>query len=241
MNSGVGDAIDLSWKLAGTVASWAGPGVLDSYEPERRAIGRSNVDAAGWAAEGMMKWRAQWGPEITEGSPAGEAKRAEVGHEADLHHRRVHEMVGVELGYSYAGSDLIGDEPGNVAEWDTRIYSPHTRPGVRIPHVWLRDGRAVQDALGPDYNLVDLTGVADTTALEAEFTRLGAPLQVLRIDDPHAAEVYEVSLLLRPDLHVYWRGDQLPEDVMGLAQAATGHRGPFPVAPVATQQPAVAR
>jgi 2-polyprenyl-6-methoxyphenol hydroxylase-like FAD-dependent oxidoreductase len=243
MNTGVGDAIDLSWKLAGTVAGWAGAGVLDSYEPERRAIGRRNVDAAGWAAEGMMKWRAHWGPEITEDGPTGEAKRLEVGREANLHHRRVHEMVGVELGYSYAGSNLIGYEPDNVAEWDTRIYAPHTRPGMRIPHLWLRDGRAMQDALGPDYNIVDFTGIADTTALEDGFARIGAPLQVLRIEDPHAAEVYECSLLLlRPDLHVYWRGDQRPEDVLGLARAATGHQGSFhPTASSQVERPAVAR
>jgi 2-polyprenyl-6-methoxyphenol hydroxylase-like FAD-dependent oxidoreductase len=38
MNTGVGDAFDLSWKLAGTIAGWGGPGLLDSYEPERRKV-----------------------------------------------------------------------------------------------------------------------------------------------------------------------------------------------------------
>lgn len=160
------NAIDLSWKLAGTVAGWADPGVLDSHEPERRAVGWRNVDAVGWAAEGMMLWRAHGGPEITANSPARD--------------------------------------------------------------LWLRDGRAMQDALGPEYNFVDLTGTADATALQAAFAATGAPLQILSIDDPHAAQVYEASLLLlRPDLHVYWRGDQLPEDLMALALAATGHRGRF--------------
>jgi hypothetical protein len=88
--------------------------VLDSYEPERRTVGKRNVDAAGWAAEGMMMWRALWGPEVTDDTAKGAAKRAEIGHAADLHHRRAHEMIGVELGYSYAGSDLIAYEPGNV-------------------------------------------------------------------------------------------------------------------------------
>ncbi len=52
MNTGVGDAFDLSWKLAGTIKGWGGPGLLDGYEPERRPIGIRNVAAAGWAAEG---------------------------------------------------------------------------------------------------------------------------------------------------------------------------------------------
>src|ERR1035437_10281514 len=44
MNSGVGDAIDLSWKLAATLQGWGGPGLLASYEIERRQIGARNVE-----------------------------------------------------------------------------------------------------------------------------------------------------------------------------------------------------
>ena len=39
MNTGVGDAIDLGWKLAGTLAGWGGPGLLASYEAERHPTG----------------------------------------------------------------------------------------------------------------------------------------------------------------------------------------------------------
>jgi 2-polyprenyl-6-methoxyphenol hydroxylase-like FAD-dependent oxidoreductase len=224
MNTGVGDAIDLSWKLAGTLQGWGGSGLLDSYEPERRKVGRRNVDAAGWAAQGMMMWRALWRPEVTDETAEGAALREEIGRSADQHHRRVHEMIGVEFGYSYAGSDLIAYEADNITDWDTTVYTAHTRPGVRIPHIWLNDGRAMQDALGEGYNLVDLTGRLDTTALEAEFVRIGAPLDVLRIDDPHVREIYETSyLLLRPDLHIFWRGDALREDLTALIDAATGH------------------
>ena len=46
MNSGVGDAIDLSWKLAATLQGWGGPKLLASYEAERRAIGVRNVEAS---------------------------------------------------------------------------------------------------------------------------------------------------------------------------------------------------
>ena len=43
MNTGAGDAIDLSWKLAATLAGWGGPLLLASYEQERRPIGLRNV------------------------------------------------------------------------------------------------------------------------------------------------------------------------------------------------------
>ncbi|WP_214514712.1 FAD-dependent monooxygenase [Rhodococcus sp. WY5] len=224
MNTGVGDAIDLAWKLAGTVQGWGGPGLLDSYETERRKVGARNVKASGWAAQGMGLWRELVTPEITEDTPAGAALRAEVGAAANVHHRRVHEMIGVEWGYSYAGSDLIAHEDGNITDWDTTTYTAHTRPGVRIPHIWLQDGRAMQDALGQDYTFIDLTGSSDTRAVEAEFARLGAPLEILRIDDANVRAAYECPLLLvRPDLHVFWRGEILPDDVDRWAEQAVGH------------------
>jgi len=38
MNTGIGDAINLAWKLASTLQERASASVLDSYEPERRAF-----------------------------------------------------------------------------------------------------------------------------------------------------------------------------------------------------------
>ncbi len=52
MNTGVGDVIDLSWKLAATLAGWGGPQLLVSYERERRAIGLRNVKASRAAMSG---------------------------------------------------------------------------------------------------------------------------------------------------------------------------------------------
>jgi hypothetical protein len=122
---------------------------------ERRPIGIRNVAAAGWAAEGMPIWRALVTPEAYADTPEGEAKRRELAASFNVNHGRVYGMVGVEAGYSYAGSPLIADEPGNVAEWETSRYAPHARPGVRIPHMWLKDGRAMQDVLGDDYTLLE--------------------------------------------------------------------------------------
>ena len=47
MNTGVGDAIDLSWKLAATLRAGVGRTCLPSYETERRQIGARNVTASG--------------------------------------------------------------------------------------------------------------------------------------------------------------------------------------------------
>jgi len=228
MNTGVGDAFDLAWKLAGTIQGWGGPGLLDGYERERRPIGRRNVDAAGWAADGVPIWRALVTPEIYHDTPEGAAVRARVTASFEVEHRRMHGMVGVEAGYSYAGSPLIAGEP--TADWETSRYEPKALPGARIPHAWLDDGQALQDILGDDYTLLDLRGGhggdADIAALEAAFAKLGAPLKVIRRDEKRVRDVYGAAVfLLRPDLHIVWRGDRAPPDASALAALATGWVG----------------
>ena len=171
----------------------------------------------------MPIWRALVTPAVYESTPEGEAKRRELAASFDVNHRRMHGMVGVEAGYSYAGSPLIADEPGNVAEWETSRYVPHARPGVRIPHMWLKDGRALQDVLGNDYTLLDLRGDCDVGPLVAAFRSVGAPLEVLQLDEERVRSVYGAAVfLLRPDLHIVWRGDRAPPDPAGLAALATG-------------------
>jgi len=228
MNTGVGDAFDLSWKLAGVIKGWGGPGLLDGYEEERRPIGLRNRDASGWAAAGVPIWRALVTPAIHEATPEGRAARQRLAASFDVNHRRMHGMVGVEAGYSYAGSRLIADEPGNVAEWETSRYIPRAVPGARIPHMWLKDGRAMQDVLGDGYTLLDLRGDCDTARLEAAFCALGAPLEILRFDEARVRGVYGASVfLLRPDLHIAWRGEGPPVDPAPLARMVTGRADAF--------------
>ena len=47
MNTGVGDAVDLGWKLAAVLEGWGGPGLLPSYETERLPVGRGLFDLFG--------------------------------------------------------------------------------------------------------------------------------------------------------------------------------------------------
>ncbi|MGH6641946.1 MAG: FAD-dependent monooxygenase [Bradyrhizobium sp.] len=223
MNTGVGDAFDLSWKLAGVIEGWGGPGLLDGYEQERRPIGLRNRQACEWAAASVPIWRKLITPNVRDVTPEGVAARATIAASAKVHHRRMHDMRGVELGYSYAGSPLIAEEADNVAEWDTCIYTPHTRPGVRVPHMWLKDGRALQDLLGEEYTLLDLVGRFETGSLEVAFREIGAPFDVVRLGEPRIQDVYGCkALLLRPDLHIAWRGDSPPDNAAALAARATG-------------------
>jgi 2-polyprenyl-6-methoxyphenol hydroxylase-like FAD-dependent oxidoreductase len=42
MNTGIGDAIDLGWKLDAVLKGWGGPEFLRSYEHERKPIAVRN-------------------------------------------------------------------------------------------------------------------------------------------------------------------------------------------------------
>jgi 2-polyprenyl-6-methoxyphenol hydroxylase-like FAD-dependent oxidoreductase len=225
MNTGVGDAIDLSWKLAGTLAGWGGPNLLSSYELERRPVGLHNRDVSGRAAAGVNSWRSACRPEIDSDTPEGEANRKEVVGLAVIGQPLSHDMIGTELGYSYAGSPLIctDDEPPPALTDDR--YQPTTGPGSRLPHVWLDGGQALHDQIGSEFTLISLGGNhATLPMLRQSFKEFGAQLDIVQIDSIPAREIYGYDLVLvRPDLHVVWRGNSVPADHRSIAMIATGH------------------
>jgi 2-polyprenyl-6-methoxyphenol hydroxylase-like FAD-dependent oxidoreductase len=226
MNTGVGDAIDLSWKLAATLRGWGGPGLLASYEIERRQIGNRAVAASRYASLGRRKWRSQYRPNIRDDTSEGQATRDNLARVADIEQRKTNEMIGAELGYRYVGSPVIWDEPGGP-EHLFREYHPTTWPGARLPHSWLDDGTPIQDRIPFDgYTLLRLGRTrADTSSLERAFAAVRAPFTAIDVPDDAARQVYGYDLLLlRPDMHVVWRGNRPHEDPGHLAAVATGHR-----------------
>jgi hypothetical protein len=122
-------------------------------------------------------------------------------------------------------SPIIDNVPGGP-QHDLRAYFPTTWPGARLPHMWLTDGSAIQDRLRSDrYTLIDVAGRHDAGPLLAAFEALGAPLDVLVIPDAALRAVYERDLVLvRPDMHVAWRGDRLPRAADDLAARVTAFR-----------------
>ena len=225
MNTGVGDAIDLAWKLAATLQGWGGPQLLPSYEIERRPVGEQNVAASRFATMGRRKWRAAYRPNIRDDTPEGAKTRANLARIADVEQRKSNEMIGAELGYRYSPSSLIWPEPGEGPALDVMDYVPTTWPGARLPHAWLDDSTALQDRLGDGYTLLCLGGTRTETApLERAFAALKAPFSAMTVSDPRPREIYGHDLLLlRPDLHIAWRGNRLPDRPEHLAAIATGH------------------
>jgi 2-polyprenyl-6-methoxyphenol hydroxylase-like FAD-dependent oxidoreductase len=217
MNTGVGDATDLAWKLAGTLAGWGGPALLDSYETERRQIGLRNVKASGSAMSGRNTWRAA-------------DTLDEMATRFDQEQRKVTEILGIEAGYRYVGSPIVCEEPGEGPDPDNNAYVPTTWPGFRLPHVWLEDGTPIHDRLGAGYTLVQVGPVHhDASAFARAFGAHATPLDLLHVPDARAREIYAADLILvRPDLHVVWRGNAMPADADAIAATVTGHRALVP-------------
>jgi 2-polyprenyl-6-methoxyphenol hydroxylase-like FAD-dependent oxidoreductase len=224
MNSGVADAIDLSWKLAATLRGWGGPDLLKSYEVERRQVGERNVGASRYATIGRRKWRSLWRPNIRDNTPAGQQTRYVLSTMADIEQRKSNEMIGAELGYRYVDSPIICNVPGGP-EHLFREYHPTTWPGARLPHVWRDDGTPMQDQIPDGYTILKLGRTkADVSGLEEAIRACGAPVAVLDVPDRIAREIYGHDLILvRPDMHVVWRGNAPPEDAAEVAAIVTGH------------------
>lgn len=225
MNSGVGDAIDLAWKLEATLKGFGGPNLLASYEFERRQVGDRNVGASRYASLGRRKWRSMWRPNIRDNTPEGQQTREILITIADVEQRKSNEMIGAELGYRYVSSPVICDIPGGP-EHLFRSYEPTTWPGARLPHVWLDDGSAMQDRIpAAGYTILRLGRTRhDSSELADALKSHGAPVAEFDVPDQVAREIYGFDLiLLRPDLHIVWRGNAAPDNAVEIAQIATGH------------------
>ena len=225
MNTGMGDVVDLGWKLNAMLAGWGGADLLASYDAERRPVALRNVAEA---AKNKTDQFFAAGPAVMEASSEGQRIRAEMGEKFHDQARRRHGHEGIALGYLYADSpvccaeesDLAGGPPAD----DLTIYAPTTYPGARAPHAWLGEERSILDLFGRGFTLLRLGADApDCEGFEKAATKRGVPMTVEEVTAPEACELYEKKLVLvRPDGHVAWRGDALPTDPTAVIETVRG-------------------
>jgi 2-polyprenyl-6-methoxyphenol hydroxylase-like FAD-dependent oxidoreductase len=227
LNTGIGDAIDLSWKLAAVLSGWGGPQLLQAYEDERRQIGVRNVRASGNATEARRERREDhWTPWIREDSERGREARERVAKLAVLEAHKTTIITGIERGYRYTNSALLWPEPGEGPDPDNLEYVPTTWPGARLPHMWCKNGDALLDRFGPWYTVLRFGDAVDTSGIERALSAAGVPHDTLVLDaDEPANEVYGGfgAFLIRPDLHVAWRSRTTPRDPAAVVAVATGN------------------
>ena len=235
MNTGVDDAANLAWKLAGAVQGWGGPGLVASYEAERKPIAVRNTAAARALARSVGSIPVPGTIEAP--TVEGDCARAEVSAFLATFGEEF-ASLGVQLGARYDRSPIVVAD-GTPPPDDTFAYQPSGVPGGRAPHLWLDDrrgaGASLFDRFGPGFTLLQfgsepgeagLTNpeLCDSGPLQAEAARRGLELTVLRVAHPDARALYGRTLsLVRPDGHIAWRGDRIPADPAALLDQVTGH------------------
>ena len=223
MNTGIADAVDLGWKLAATLSGWGGDDLLSSYDAERRPVGVRNVTKAAEFHSEEQK-HSNGTALIEEDTIAGAEVRARVS--ADLVHDvgRMWRTPGLQIGYRYEdspicvpdGSPPYPDEPGD--------FIASTRPGSRAPHAWIADNYSTLDLYGRGFVLLRLgSNSPDTVAIEAAAAARRVPLKTVTISQPDIAQLYHHRLVLvRPDGHVAWRGNETPANAGALIDKVRG-------------------
>jgi 2-polyprenyl-6-methoxyphenol hydroxylase-like FAD-dependent oxidoreductase len=204
-NTAVEDAVNLGWKLAAVLKGQAGPGLLESYEAERRPLAQRNVAHAKRFADSLGLYEPV--PEIEEDTPAGEAARRQAGEYLAAHGRAEFNIPGVTFGGRYDGSPAIASDGSLPPPDAANVYVPTACPGGRPPHLWLADGRSLYDLFGFEWTLLVLGNEGAGTWARAAGP-LGIDLKIVELKSEEARDLYEAEFaLIRPDQIVAWRGD----------------------------------
>ena len=236
MNMGVGDAVDLGWKLGAVLQGWGGAALLDSYEAERRPVHQRTMNEAAinYATVGNELAR----PGIEDDGPAGDALRMEVGDAILASKGREFNTLGLVLGSNYHGSPTVVPDGTVPPPEHFMHYVPSASPGCLAPHLWLHDGSSLYDHFGLGLTLLvtgagsapPMTGAAPMAEAAA---RLGIPLAVVARGDERLERLYRARYaLVRPDQHVAWRGDALPADPAAVLAHVAGRVAPAAPSPV---------
>ena len=223
MNAGIADALNLSWLLAAHLNGWAPADILDGYEIERLPITEQVSRFAMKHAEGAIAERTGVPAEIEDAGAAGEAARRRVGAAAYALNVQQFACAGLNYGYFYPGSPLILYDDEAQPAYTMHDYAPSAVPGCRLPHLWLEDGRSLYDLLDPEFTLLRFDPSIAVEPLIDAAARRGVPMQVLDVPFERPPAPYRHALhLCRPDGHVAWRGDRMPERPEVLIEVVTG-------------------
>ncbi|WP_433435618.1 FAD-dependent monooxygenase [Nonomuraea sp. CA-141351] len=189
-NTGIGDAVNIGWKLAAVLNGWAPATLPATYETERRPIAADTIEAA---AANMSVLAPELADPALMGDEAEFEKVRPAVAEAVLRTKdNEFHSLDLVLGYTYAGSPIVAEGAGE-----------------RLPHRWLSPGDSLYDRLGRGFSVVGDQRAPGAAVLAEQARELGVPLQA--VDLPG-----EPLTLVRPDQHVAWRGED-PDGALHLA------------------------
>ncbi|MFF4297639.1 rifampin monooxygenase [Streptomyces vinaceus] len=182
LNLGIQDAFNLGWKLAAEIAGWAPEGLLDSYHAERHPV----------AADVLDNTRAQIQLMSTEpGALAVRRLLAELVDFEEVNRYLIEKITAISVRYDLGEEQDQGQGQGQAPKQGRELL------GRRMRDVALGRGRLYELMRGGRGLLLDQTG------------RLSAAGWSDRVD--HVVEVSGElavpAVLLRPDGHVAWAGE----------------------------------
>ncbi|MFE0457486.1 FAD-dependent oxidoreductase [Streptomyces sp. NPDC058914] len=202
-NTGIQDAHNLAWKLAAVLGGWAGDGLLDTYDTERRPVAEATSARA--AARSVEHSHPGFAP------PPGTGGAPQRG------------ILNVTLGYRYPHGAVVDADP-TTSPVPERLELTG-EPGSRAPHMWLRhEGRRISTLDLYERSLVLLSDAGEPggwhKAAISLAERMRVPLVAYRIgtgpdaelapeDGTDWAECHGTTgsgaVLVRPDGFVAWR------------------------------------
>ena len=211
MNTGIGDAFGLSWKLAALVHGFGGSELLKAYDLERRPVGMRNRQASAGHNDVRIKIAGLYTDTLFASGVDGDAARDHAATQIAAIGNAENECRGIEFGYAYDESPIVSEHTGTRAPNDPRLYQPTTVPGARLPSVYLKDGSALYDRLGQWFTVLTFNGQDPSAWVEAA-RKQNIPLEVVSLDAPELLRIYEAPMLIvRPDQHVAWRGNRMDD------------------------------
>jgi 4-hydroxyisophthalate hydroxylase len=212
LNSGLEDAANLGWKLAAVLRGWAPRRLLDTYTAERRPILVETAQAIIDGIAGDPAFLERYSPQ----RDRSEFERAWGG-------RTVGETPSASYEPHDEGSPIVWGPAGSTCGvrghhgFEARA-GHHLSPGV------LSSGRNVFSELGRDYTLIALTqDLAPVAAFQDAAHALLMPLHVI-VDTSGGGRTAcgRRYILVRPDQHVAWTGNQPPADPSELLRRVAG-------------------
>jgi 2-polyprenyl-6-methoxyphenol hydroxylase-like FAD-dependent oxidoreductase len=225
MNTGVGDAIDLGWKLAAVENGWGGEQLLESYDIERRRIGEQNRAATMRHMhvrveifELIQSLEGPGDPDTAEASP----RRIEAGKRIAALGNAENESWGIEHGFRYAESPVICAGP-QIPAFDPLTCSGVAITGGRVPHYYLADGTPLIDLLSARSFTLIAVGSVEAGDIDAAAAALGVPFHLVRLEQENILDRLGSRLILvRPDQHIAWLGEAAPPSWTTVFNKVTG-------------------
>jgi len=244
LNTAIGDAHNLAWKLQRVVQQSSADELLNSYESERQPVGarvaewalhgfrmRSLIDQAIGLSPGQTEANKMAFERLFSDTPGGHTAQAILAEAMKIQRigPQAHDM---EIGYAYESGALVGD--GSLPpprDPMAGIYHPTTRPGSRLPHAPLvREGQTISthDLITPGQWVLLCSDILWRPVVAAVAPSDGNQLhckviaQMGDCQDEYGAwqalrQVSETgAVLVRPDGHVAWRVEQVPNDPRGV-------------------------